>query len=87
MKSTPLYQLQQTLGKSIPILILSIYSLIALFPILMVLINSFKAKSAIFGAPFDLPTSETFSLVGYQTVMDRASFQTYFLFPAGSASS
>ena len=79
MRSTPLYQLQQLLGKSVPIVILTIYSLIALFPILMVVINSFKAKSAIFGAPFDLPNSETFSLIGYQTVTDRASFQTYFL--------
>ena len=79
MRSTPLSRLQQLLGKSVPILILSIYTLIALFPILLVLMNSFKAKSAIFGAPFDLPTSETFSLIGYQTVMDRASFQTYFL--------
>ena len=79
MRSTPLSRLQQFLGKSVPILILSIYSLIALFPILLVVMNSFKAKSAIFGAPFDLPTSETFSLIGYQTVVDRASFQTYFL--------
>src|SRR5262245_21760839 len=79
MRSTPLYQLQQLLGKSIPIVILTIYALIALFPILMVVINSFKAKSAIFGAPFDMPNSETFSLIGYQTVTDRASFQTYFL--------
>ena len=79
MRSTPLSRLQQFLGKNVPILILSIYTLIALFPILLVLMNSFKAKSAIFGAPFDLPTSETFSLIGYQTVSDRASFQTYFL--------
>ena len=79
MRSTPLSRLQQLLEKSVPILILSIYTLIALFPIVLVVINSFKAKSAIFGAPFDLPTSETFSLIGYQTVTDRASFQTYFL--------
>src|SRR6266498_50504 len=79
MKSTPLYRLQQALGKSIPILILTIYSLIALFPIVMVLINSFKAKKAIFGAPFELPDSATFSLIGYQTVTSRSTFPTYFL--------
>src|SRR6266542_4330387 len=79
MKSTPLYRLQQVLGKSIPILILTIYSLIAVFPIMMVLINSFKAKKAIFGAPFGFPNPETFSLIGYQTVIDRANFQNYFL--------
>ncbi len=79
MKSTPLYRLQQILGKSIPIVVLSIYALIALFPIVLVLINSFKAKKAIFGAPFGFPNAETFSLIGYQTVTSRATFPTYFL--------
>ena len=63
----------------VPILVLTLYSSIALFPILMILINSFKSRKAIFGAPFHFPTSETFSLIGYQTVIDRANFQVYFL--------
>jgi len=79
MKSAPLYRLQQLIGKSIPIIILTIYSLIALFPIVMILMNSFKAKKAIFGAPFQFPTAETFSLIGYETVTQRATFSTYFL--------
>lgn len=79
MKPTPLYRLQQYLGKSFPVIILTIYSLIALFPIVMILMNSFKAKKAIFGAPFQFPTVETFSLIGYETVTQRASFSTYFL--------
>ena len=79
MKSSSLYRLQQIFRKSVPIVILSIYSLIAVFPVVMVLINSFKAKKAIFGAPFGFPNSETFSLIGYQTVTDRADFQIYFL--------
>src|SRR6185436_19066635 len=79
MKSSSLYRLQQIFRKSVPIVILSMYSLIAVFPVVMVLINSFKAKKAIFGAPFGFPNSETFSLIGYQTVTDRANFQIYFL--------
>ena len=79
MKSSSLYRLQQIFRKGVPIVILSIYSLIAVFPVVMVLINSFKAKKAIFGAPFGFPNSETFSLIGYQTVTDRANFQIYFL--------
>lgn len=79
MKSTPLYRLQQILGRTIPIVILTIYSLIALFPIVLVLINSFKAKKAIFGAPFEIPDAATFSLIGYETVTNRATFPTYFL--------
>ena len=38
-----------------PWLILTIYSIIALFPVVMILINSFKARKAIFGAPFAIP--------------------------------
>ena len=79
MRATPLYRLQQFIGKSIPIIILTIYSLIAIFPIVMILINSFKDKSAIFGAPFQFPNMETFSLIGYETVIKRATFSLYFL--------
>jgi len=79
MGSTPLYRLGQFIGKSIPIIILTIYALIAIFPIVMILMNSFKDKSAIFGAPFQFPTSETFSLIGYETVTQRATFSLYFL--------
>jgi raffinose/stachyose/melibiose transport system permease protein len=79
MRSTPLYRLQQWIGKSIPIVILTAYAIIAVFPILMILINSFKDKSAIFGAPFQLPNSETFSLIGYETVIQRATFPTLFI--------
>jgi raffinose/stachyose/melibiose transport system permease protein len=62
-----------------PIVVLTIYLIIALFPVVMILINSFKSRKAIFGAPFEFPTSETFSLIGYETVADRADFQIYFL--------
>ena len=79
MKSTPFYRLQQFIGKSIPIIILTIYALIAVFPIVMILINSFKDKSAIFGSPFQFPNLETFSLIGYETVFKRATFSLYFL--------
>lgn len=79
MKSTSLSQIRYSLERIVPLLILTLYAIIALFPIVMILMNSFKAKSAIFGAPFQIPTSETFSLIGYQTVTDRANFATYFL--------
>ena len=79
MKTTPLYRSRLFLERSIPILILTVYSIIALFPIVMILINSFKERKAIFGAPFEFPTAETFSLIGYETVVQRATFPTYFL--------
>lgn len=58
---------------------LLLYTAVALFPVLLVIINSFKNRRAIFGSPYTLPTSETFDLVGYETVFKRASFDNYFL--------
>ena len=60
-------------------LALLIYTFIALFPVLLVVMNSFKARNAIFRTPYDLPNSETFSLVGYETVFLRGNFPNYFL--------
>jgi raffinose/stachyose/melibiose transport system permease protein len=57
---------------------LLIYTLIALFPIFLVIINSFKARKAIFREPLALPNTETFSLEGYITVWERAGFPLYF---------
>jgi len=79
MKTTPSSRTWDSIKRFMPIVVLTIYSIIALFPVVMILINSFKSRKAIFGAPFTFPTSETFSLIGYQTVTDRADFQIYFL--------
>lgn len=73
------YRLRQWLSKLAPHLVLVGFSLLALFPIFMIVINSFKARKFIFGAPFALPGPETFSLIGYQTVMSRANFGQYFI--------
>ena len=79
MKTTPASKIWDSIKRFMPIAVLTIYSIIALFPVVMILINSFKSRKAIFGAPFEFPTSETFSLIGYQTVTNRADFQIYFL--------
>ena len=55
-----------------------VYTVIALFPIFMIVMNSFKAKKYIFGSPFALPTPTTFDLIGYETVIERSHFGTYF---------
>src|SRR5207237_9759338 len=55
------------------------YTSIALFPVVLVVINSFKSREAIFSVPYRPPTLETFDLVGYTTVFSRASFFHYFL--------
>jgi raffinose/stachyose/melibiose transport system permease protein len=73
------YRIRQGIRGFLPNLVLFLYMLIALFPIFMIIINSFKARKAIFGMPFALPTSKTFSLIGYDTVLSRADFPRYFL--------
>ncbi|MCA1444281.1 carbohydrate ABC transporter permease [Ensifer sp. IC4062] len=54
------------------------YTLIALFPVFLTIANSFKSRNAIFREPLALPTPETFSLIGYQTVLKQGDFLGYF---------
>lgn len=51
---------------------------VALFPIVLILINSFKERRAIFTAPWLPPTPDTFSLIGYEKVLARSNFDLYF---------
>lgn len=50
----------------------------ALFPIFLVITNSFKSRRAIFSDPYSLPNAETWDLIGYQTVLAGANFGLYF---------
>ena len=54
------------------------YTLVAVFPVFLTIINSFKSRNAIFRNPMQLPTPETFDLVGYATVLGQGDFATYF---------
>lgn len=58
--------------------ILIVYTLIALFPVMVIIINSFKTKAAIFRSPLSLPNADTFSLIGYKTVLTQGNFFLYF---------
>ncbi len=62
-----------------PHMVLFTYAVIAMFPIILIVLNSFKDRKAIFGEPLSLPNTETFSLVGYETIVERANFDQYFL--------
>ena len=59
--------------------ILILYTALALFPILLVIMNSFKARKAIFGAPLAFPTPSTFSLIGYDKVFSDSSVISYYV--------
>jgi raffinose/stachyose/melibiose transport system permease protein len=58
--------------------VLIAYTLLAVLPILLVVMNSFKTRNAIFGAPLAPPDAQTFSLIGYAKVLGNAHVFTYF---------
>ncbi len=69
------HSLQRTVGAHA---ILILYTVIALFPVILVIINSFKSRQAIFRSPLTPPTAGTFDLIGYVTVMKQGDFLLYF---------
>jgi raffinose/stachyose/melibiose transport system permease protein len=58
---------------------LSAYSVLALFPVLLIILNSFKDRLSIFSAPFALPSAASFTLEGYQTLSATARVDLFFL--------
>ena len=58
--------------------ILIAYTCVALFPVFVILINSFKTRKAIFREPLALPDADSFSMIGYRTVMEQGDFFLYF---------
>ncbi len=54
------------------------YTLIALFPVFVIIINSFKTRKKIFREPLALPDADSFSLIGYETVLKQGDFMQYF---------
>lgn len=70
---------RQSLGRSAAAhAILITYTIIALFPVFVIVINSFKTRKAIFRTPLEMPDAESFSLIGYQTVLKQGDFLLYF---------
>jgi raffinose/stachyose/melibiose transport system permease protein len=59
-------------------LVLIAYSALAVGPLLLVVMNSFKARNAIFGAPLAPPNASTFTLIGYEKVFRASHVLTYF---------
>jgi raffinose/stachyose/melibiose transport system permease protein len=55
------------------------YCAIALWPVLLIILNSFKDRLSIFSQPYAFPTGETFTLDGYKTLYSSARFDLYFL--------
>lgn len=58
--------------------VLIVYTFIALFPIWIILINAFKTRKAIFNDPLALPSVDTFSIKGFEEVLQRSAFDVFF---------
>lgn len=71
---------RQHLGRSIAAhAVLITWTLVALFPVFVIVVNSFKSRKAIFADPLSLPLPSNFDLVGYTTVLNQGDFFQYFL--------
>ncbi|MCD2172360.1 carbohydrate ABC transporter permease [Rhizobium sp. C4] len=57
---------------------LIVYTIIALFPVVLTIMNSFKTRNDIFRSPLTPPLPSTFSLTGYYTVLGQGDFFGYF---------
>ena len=66
-----------TLGLIASYMIMTIWSLLVLYPIWIMIINSFKPKLEIFRSPLSLPEIFTFS--GYELIFAEGNFFIYFL--------
>ncbi len=58
--------------------VLIAYSVLALFPLVLIVLNSFKTRKAIFRDPTGLPLGESFSAKGYESVLSNSDFPLYF---------
>ncbi|MDJ1158168.1 carbohydrate ABC transporter permease [Chelatococcus sp. SYSU_G07232] len=58
---------------------LLLYTLIAIGPILLILLNAFKTRRAIFSDPLGFPDGRSFTLIGFDSVLEKSEFGLYFL--------
>lgn len=59
-------------------IVLSLWALTTIYPIIWIIINSFKDKGEILSNSFALPTGELFTLANYRTAFDRLNiFSAY----------
>ena len=68
----------QALSSTVIHTVLIAWSLLALFPLYLIVINSIKSRRAIFNEPLGLPVGEAFSGNGYTSVLSNSDFPLYF---------
>jgi len=58
--------------------ILTFFTLLALAPVVLIVMNAFKSRQAIFRSPLTLPTPDTFDPIGFVSVLGQGHFVSYF---------
>lgn len=67
-----------SLGALATHLALIAFVILAIGPVVVIVLNSFKDVRGIFEGPLVLPTADTFSLAGYKVVLSDANFLGYY---------
>jgi len=57
---------------------LILYTLLAIGPIVLILMNAFKTRRAIFSDPLGFPDARTFTTIGFDRVFSNSDFGLYF---------
>jgi raffinose/stachyose/melibiose transport system permease protein len=58
--------------------VLLLYTALAIGPIILVLLNAFKTRRAIFSDPLGFPDARTFTTIGFDQVFAKSDFGLYF---------
>ena len=74
MRHAPVFRMRRAVVHTL----LGAYTAVALAPVILVIMNSFKSRPAIFSQPLTPPTGSTFDLIGYATVLKQGDFLSYF---------
>jgi raffinose/stachyose/melibiose transport system permease protein len=58
--------------------VLGLFTALALAPVVLIVMNAFKSRQAIFQSPLSLPGPQTFDLIGFTSVLGQGNFFAYF---------
>jgi raffinose/stachyose/melibiose transport system permease protein len=75
MRQAPILRMRRAVVHTL----LGAYTLIAVLPVVLIIMNSFKDRASIFAQPMLPPLPDSFSLIGYQTVLKQGDFIGYFI--------
>jgi raffinose/stachyose/melibiose transport system permease protein len=59
-------------------IVLGLFTALALAPVVLIVMNAFKSRQAIFQSPLSLPEPQSFDLIGFTSVLGQGNFFAYF---------